>query len=209
MIKDIIFDFDGVIIDSNKIKKDAYFKIFDQNNESCVKKILDKSNTKSRYEIIALITAHCRTRYKDPRYYIEKYSKETLDVLSDKNLIIKSIKHMINELYFSGFKLFIISNTPTYDLSVIVTNIGLKSYFEEILGSPNSKKFNYHLLTRKYDMKDTLYVGDSFSDYEFTREVNIPFVGFNNSKLIYASDYYLDYNFKISDFLGFCQGDVG
>lgn len=195
MIKDVIFDFDGVIIDSNKIKLDAYFKIFNRDNEECVKRILDKSHTKSRYEIIALIIEHCQTKYKSPIYYIEEYSKETLQVLSNKNLIIGLISEMIKTLYFCGFRLFIISNTPTYDLTLIVRNISLDSYFKDILGSPNSKKANYYILALKYNLKDTLYVGDSFSDYEFSKEVEIPFVGFNNTKLMDVSDFYLNYKF--------------
>ena len=99
MFKNVIFDFDGVIIDSNKIKEDAYYKIFNRDNETCIKKILDKSHTKSRYEIIALIIEHCRTRFKSPEIYVEKYSKETLDVLSDKNLIIGFISDMIKTFY--------------------------------------------------------------------------------------------------------------
>ena len=41
MIKTIIFDFDGVILDSNKAKGQAFVKLFKNQNQNIKKKIYD------------------------------------------------------------------------------------------------------------------------------------------------------------------------
>ena len=39
-IKNIFFDFDGVIVDSNEIKSQAFYKLFESYNVTIAKKVL-------------------------------------------------------------------------------------------------------------------------------------------------------------------------
>ncbi len=53
-IKVIVFDFDGTLIDSNQLKYDAYFELFDDNERDIqtIRAVLAEMYEKSRFDIL-------------------------------------------------------------------------------------------------------------------------------------------------------------
>ena len=68
MIKTIIFDFDGVILDSNKAKGQAFVKLFKNQNQNIKKKIYDFKNNNigksSEYKIKHIIKNILKKNYQ-------------------------------------------------------------------------------------------------------------------------------------------------
>ena len=66
-LKVIVFDFDGTLIDSNRLKYDAFFKLFPDgaHHASTVREVLDQIGEASRYEIIEKILAGLGRRPTD------------------------------------------------------------------------------------------------------------------------------------------------
>ena len=54
MIEAIIFDFDGVIVDSNKVKRESYFETFSgiRGSERFVEQAIRENLQKTRYGVI-------------------------------------------------------------------------------------------------------------------------------------------------------------
>ena len=78
MIKSIIFDFDGVILDSTEIKTKAFAEIYKPHGEKVLKKVIKHHNLNEG-----------QSRYKKFFYYHKHYLKKNI---SDKELNLLSIK---------------------------------------------------------------------------------------------------------------------
>ena len=50
--KVIVFDFDGVLVDSNALKYDAFFKLFSESEQEVVTRVLSRRLNKTRFEIL-------------------------------------------------------------------------------------------------------------------------------------------------------------
>jgi HAD superfamily hydrolase (TIGR01549 family) len=169
MIKSIIFDFDGVILESADIKTDAFSELF------------------ARYpgKQKAIVDFHLAnagiSRYIKFKHIYENILKEKLTEQKEKELgerfteivfekilkapFVSGAKEFL-ESNFTKYKLFIASGTPEEELFLILEKRDLKKYFAEVHGSPNKKSDIINNVMKKYgfEKNEVLYVGDALSD---------------------------------------------
>jgi len=182
----IIFDFDGTIIDSNDIKREAFAEIFSEQKFSktdfygFVKSLGDID----RYSIIKTC-AH--------EFFSEAYSNEDIknkiemysEITQQQILLAKEIPgalDFIKKMYKKNIPLFICSATPEVNLIPIIKSIKLMKYFSRILGGPKTKEENIKFILSDYnfDKKDILYIGDSDIDFKAAKNVGCDFIGIVN-----------------------------
>lgn len=141
--KQIIFDFDGVIIDSHKIKNKAFFEIFLKYGKKVARKAYSvhlKNEGKSRYikfqYIIKKILNEKVTQKKLKDYSI-KFDQITLK----KIIKLKITKNLINFLKKNKKKyLFYISTgTPQKIIEKILKKKKIYPFFKRVYGSPLKK----------------------------------------------------------------------
>ncbi len=172
MIKAVIFDFDGVIVESVDIKTAAFAELFKNEGKEAVNKIVGYhlANTGvSRYEKFKYI-------YKEilKRDLSENEFKGLCDRFA--SLVVKSVVRApyvrgsveFLEAYSSIYKCFVVSATPQPEIEDIIRLRGIEKYFTAVYGAPRKKTKavgeiigDYHLLP-----KELLYVGDALSDYK-------------------------------------------
>jgi len=186
----IVFDFDGVIIDSNQIKYDAFFQIFPSKQKigSSIKKVLDTHREKSRYFIIKQILVELQQKEylkingleKEVSSYADKYN-----TIVEKGAIecdeIRGARKSLEELS-KCYALYINSTTPLNSLKRITSRKSLWKYFRGVYGGPNSKIENLHdiLKKEKISIKEVLVVGDGKSDLELAQKFDCRFIGIRN-----------------------------
>ena len=162
----IIFDFDGVILNSHNIKTKGFYEIF---------KIYGKTKAirAQRYHIKNIGVS----RYKKFKYIIENILKDktiTLDFLNEKfndycTKRIKTLK-LSNDLrnffsiYHKQYDLFISTATPEMDIKHILKDKKIFKYFKKIYGSPKTK-INHIKMIKKKNQK-RIFIGDSLEDYK-------------------------------------------
>ena len=184
------FDFDGVIVDSNQLKYDAFFQIFDTSEkiEKIIRDVLSKYRESSRYDIIRLILIKYQQKgyldiediEKNISLYAEKYNS-----LVEEGIVkckeIEGVKESIKELSKS-YSLYINSTTPLEPLKRIIKYKGLLHYFKDIYGGPNTKIENLKEILSKERIlgKEALVIGDGISDLESARRFNCLFIGVRN-----------------------------
>ena len=171
MIKNIIFDFDGVICESVHIKTDAFYEMYLPYGEEIAQKVKEyhiANGGMSRYE---------KFKYFEKAFLGKTLSESKMKELSSQFSDI--VKHkVINAPFVEGvlqfleehsheYRCFIISATPNEEMKEIAKEKKIDQYFIEICGSPKNKIEwgKYILDTYKLKPNETIFVGDAISDY--------------------------------------------
>ena len=184
----VLFDFDGVIVDSNQIRLDGFTTLYSTINPIEMinyKKFLVNSHGLSRYEKIEFL-------YKN----ILKKSVDWEKICIDAKLYSDIVKtRVINAPEIHGFRSFIkknynkasyalISSSDEHELREICRERKIDKFFSNILGSPNRKVDNIKMFLDEYNIKktDAIYIGDSKHDEIAAHNSGIQFIGFGDKK---------------------------
>lgn len=196
-IKVIVFDFDGTLIESQKMKLQAFYDLFpkDQCAPDVITDVLKKMPEESRYVIISSVLT--RITY-DPAHLENEVMR-----LARKydHLVVRGAKSCreipgaseLLEAAHGKHHLYLNSNTPTESLRTIVRYRGWHSYFKEIYGYPYGKEAALrNIINReKVDPKEVIVAGDGQSDQLSAENVGCNFFAvhsedalFNLSKIL-------------------------
>ncbi len=177
-----VFDCDGVILNSNKIKSDAF--------------VYALEGYKSE-EIYKLVSYHKEnggeSRYKKFEYFFngihpvensENYINNALDRFSSyvyKNLLeceyVPGVINFLKQLNSNNSKCFVNSGSDQEELIEIFNKREISSFFQEIYGSPNTKNFNNNKIIQSIDQKEKgVFFGDSALDYQTAKDFNLDFI---------------------------------
>lgn len=179
----IIFDFDGVIVESVNVKTEAFAALYEPYGE----------------DIVQQVVAHHRehggvSRYEKFRHYhgeflgIELSEKEVEELaqrfsaLAEERVITAPYVPGaldVLERYSSLLPLFVASGTPETELLRIVEKRGLAHFFQGVYGSPARKAdiIQWVLDEHGFTAATTLMVGDAMTDYLAAKETGLQFVG--------------------------------
>jgi len=175
----ILMDCDGVILDSNKIKSEAFYQIaldFGHKNASRLVSINKEYGGISRFKKISMFVNNVLKI--DDNFLIEKLVKKFGDICVSKlinsnftpNLIdfLKSIKHK---------SCFVVSGGYQPELRFIFEEKGLTKYFNGIYGSPETKKDIAEMLRDDILIASPcVFIGDSKSDYLAAKVIEADFI---------------------------------
>ncbi len=195
-VKNIIFDFDGVILDSIPVKTEAFRKLFIEFSKEEVNQLIAfhiKNGGMSRYKKIEYFFTQILNESitnEDVLKYAEKYSQITKEELAQKKYLIEDSLDFIKENH-KKYKMHIASGADAKDLKYICNKLNLEEYFLSINGSPKVKSeiVKDILENNDYKKEDTILIGDSINDYEASHSNEIEFYGYNNSNLVDSFDY--------------------
>jgi len=196
--KILLWDFDGVIMDSNPVRTYGFEEVLkgypaEQLNE--------------------LISYHKQNgglpRYDKFRYFFEKirdeqvsdaeiarlsarFSEIMLNKLMDRSLLIPDSVNFIKANY-KKFIMHIVSGSDQTELRKVCDYLDLTQYFVSIVGSPVLKPVltKQILKTYNYNKYEVAFIGDSVNDYTAAVENGIDFYGYNNKRLLNLSKLYI------------------
>lgn len=190
MIKNIIFDFDGVILDSVPTKTEGFKKLFQDFQIELVDKLIEhhiQNGGISRYKKIKYFFNEILNQEiseDEILSYASKYSEITKEELTNSKYIIDDTISFIKQNY-KKYNMHIASGADEKDLKYICDRLDLTKYFISISGSPiiKSEIVKKILLTNQYKNEETILIGDSINDYDAAEENKIQFYGYNNYNL--------------------------
>ncbi len=190
VIKNIIFDFDGVILDSIPVKTEAFRKLFEEYPKDKIQELIEYhlvNGGKSRYLKIKYFfneILHKKISENEILLYANRYSELTKEELSKTKYLIKDTINFIKQNH-QKYNLYIASGADENDLQFICNSLNLNQYFLSINGSPKVKSeiVKNILEESTYKREETILIGDSINDYEAANNNNIEFYGFNNKSL--------------------------
>lgn len=199
VFNNILWDFDGVILDSMKIRDWGFREIFKDFNDDKVDKLINyhrENGGLSRYVKIRYFYENIlgiSIEQEKVLSYANEFSILMKVRLTDKsNLIVDSVNFIKKN--FNKFNFHIVSGSDQKELIFLCSELGLSDFFLSIHGSPTAKKILVRDLIKNndYDRSKTILIGDSINDYEAAEDNDISFFGYNNLDIKNNHTYYID-----------------
>jgi phosphoglycolate phosphatase-like HAD superfamily hydrolase len=194
----ILFDFDGVLVDSMHIRDLGYREIFKEFP-------LDLVNQLIKYHRIN----GGLSRYVKIRYFYEKllgreisgnkvdqlaeqFSAIMRPKLKDRSIIINEALSFVKRCY-KKIPLHIVSGSEQDELRCVCEFIEIGSYFLTIEGSPTSKNdlVSSILSSYGYESEKTILIGDTINDYDAAKSNKVIFYAYNNRSIKDLCDRYI------------------
>ena len=181
LIKNIFFDFDGVILDSVECKTQAFEEMYMPYGNDIAKQVKEYhllNGGISRYEkFIYWHKKHLgkEINLKQLEELSADFSNRVVDQVVSSKEIDGSIEFIIKE--YSNYRFWIITGTPTKEMRKIADRLKISKYFLGIYGSPKKKKYWVDYLIKEFKLipKETLFLGDATTDYEAAKWGKIHF----------------------------------
>jgi glutamyl/glutaminyl-tRNA synthetase/phosphoglycolate phosphatase-like HAD superfamily hydrolase len=178
-IKAIVFDVDGVIIDSCDIKGKIITKFYTENlnlNKEEIKKISFYLNRKLQFKFINENIKKIDIE-KELNLLNEKLKQVENDFLLNEKLVNFIKSNYKNYLFFTNTMM------PHNSLEKIFKNHNLHKYFKELFSYDTGlKNENLEKISKKYDLKyeEIIFIDDSKGHIEKSKELKINTIHFTN-----------------------------
>lgn len=199
MKKNILWDFDGVLLDSNAIRGQGFQLIFQKYPQDKIDQLLEfhrKNGGISRYVKFRYFYEEIlRQPLSEERFlrYAEDFSAMMLAKLQDPALLIRDSMDFVAANH-KDYNFHIVSGSDQTELRHLCRQLEIDHYFLTILGSPTPKGqlVSDLLKERGYQRQQTILIGDSINDHDAAVENTIDFYGYNNPELRDISTVYID-----------------
>lgn len=182
MIKVIIFDFDGVLVESVDIKTKAFAKLFEGEGRAAVDQVVDyhvRNTGVSRFEKIKYIYKNILKRKLTEEVFQELCATFARLVVDEvvRAPYVKGAKEFLDDA--SGhYGCFISSATPQREIEEIVKARKMGRSFKAIYGAPQKKSDIVEKIIRENSISgnEAVYVGDAMSDYTAASTHGVHFI---------------------------------
>lgn len=180
--KTVIFDCDGVILDSNSLKTSAMREALAGNPEDLVEEFIayhSKNGGISRYVKFEHYFTKIR-KVTDTRKCIEdaieKYAKICKANLANSK-VVNGLVRMLSYLHESGAAMFVVSGGEESEVKYAMEKNNLSKFFVSIHGSPTTKSAHIKnlFLANKIE-SPTLFFGDALQDMQVAENNGFDFV---------------------------------
>lgn len=180
----IIFDFDGVVVESGDIKTQAFADLYRPHGEAVVAAVVQFHRLHggmSRYQKFRYFQQHLLSKPPltpgEEQELDRQFSARVVEAVIASQAVPGADEFIRQEA--ARIPLFVASGTPETELNAIVTRRGLAPYFTGVRGSPTSKQaliadiLSIHALTPKR----VLMIGDALIDYQSAQLNGVAFLG--------------------------------
>jgi len=168
--KILIFDFDGVIVNSAQLSLEINQEMFSDLQFSDIQRWAEGN----------IYSQKLREDYDEVRcgeYYFSQYSERVVALVPVEG-IDKVLKRINKEL---GYKVIIVSSTNESSVNGFLEKYELKKYFLEVWGIETSKskseKFKKFFEKYKIKAEETIMVTDTVGDIKEAKEVGVKTIG--------------------------------
>ena len=180
-VKSIIFDCDGVILDSNTIKSDLFYQVALPYGDRYANALVHYHRVHggiSRFEKFKYFFSHILKRQPvDDEYeqLIDTFHKLVIDQLCQCSTVL-GIESFLDSVP-QDIPCFVVSGGFEDELRVVFQKRGLSPFFKTIYGSPRDKFTILSELTNDGHIdSSSLYFGDSKYDYDVSKSFNLNFI---------------------------------
>jgi HAD superfamily hydrolase (TIGR01549 family) len=179
----IVFDFDGVLVESVDVKTQAFGALYAEYGDRIVEQV------KAYHLLHGGVSRFDKFRYYQEVLLGKDLTQEEETRLGDlfsqyvEDAVVGAVyvsgAYEFLEANYQSIPLFVASGTPDQELKRIVSRRNMAHYFVSVHGSPAKKGDIIQDILSKYsfDPDRVLMVGDAIADYEGAIAAGVKFVG--------------------------------
>ena len=180
----IIFDFDGVVVESGKIKTQAFAELYRAYGDDIVAAVVQfhtQNGGMSRYRKFRHFQQHFLNQppltEEEEKQLDIRFSELVVEAVIAAEAVPGAIELIRQQS--QKIPLFVASGTPEVELKVIVERRGLAPYFTAVRGAPALKKTIIAEILSAHNLKPeaVLMIGDAMADLEGAQANNTAFLG--------------------------------
>jgi len=184
-----VFDCDGVLIDSNKLKSISFQKSLEVYPENLVEDFIQyhiKNGGISRYVKLDYFFSQIlkmKNYHSELELALKKFSIVSNHLIEERAKLIPGVNEFLKVLYEKNKKIYVCSGSDEQDLKKILSLKGISKFFHNIYGSPGTKsEIVKKILQQTSDKDQGIFFGDALSDYEAAsnHHLDFIFVSFNS-----------------------------
>ena len=188
-IKVMIFDFDGVIIDSMKVKVSEYRRLYSQFTKD--ESLLNEIAVIYENSIGLPREATFKKVFKDilkksiSDQEIERFSKEYSQAIFSRLNNVNPVNGFLEYLdTHKKLSKYVLSGAPHSDLTYLMDKLRLSEHFKSFKGGPLEKKEEIINIKvqENVESKEIVYFGDQKNDYIAAKTTGVQFIGINASR---------------------------
>jgi phosphoglycolate phosphatase-like HAD superfamily hydrolase len=182
VIRAVVFDFDGVVLESADVKTDAFVELFAPHGPEIAAKVKEHHLANlgiSRFKKFAWIYQHLLGRAitdDESKALGDRFTALALE----KILVAPFVPGAEAALaaLAATHPLFVASGTPDDELKLIVLRRGLAPRFREVHGTPREKPEILRDLMARHGLAthETLFIGDGASDHKAAAATGVEFL---------------------------------
>jgi phosphoglycolate phosphatase-like HAD superfamily hydrolase len=189
MIQCVAFDFDGTLVDSNEIKRQAFFEVVSDHDPegSVVAEVLDEIRPGDRFDVAREVARLLTLRGTVPddrgveglvRRWVEDYTRRCEEAVS-RCPEIPGATAALEWLTERGIALYVNSATPEEPLLRVLRRRSMDRYFRRVYGRPSSKLANLRSIREDAGVPrgELLFVGDGEDDRSAAEAFGCHFAG--------------------------------
>ncbi len=187
-IKCVIFDMDGVIIDSEELHKKAYYEVFNSLNINVTDELYTSFTGSSTLNTFQKVTSHFNLEEKPEDLVLNKRKRYVNFFEEDPNLqLIDGVEDIIQYFYNEGYTLVLASSSAMVNINRVFNRFNLNPYFKaKISGAdlkaskPHPEIFEKAAILGGYDKKECIVIEDSDNGVKAANDAGIFVVGYKN-----------------------------
>ena len=178
-----IFDCDGVLLDTNELKINAFIKVLSKNNfsEEVISKFVSYSNGSSgvsryvKFRILYKEILKCDYDEALIETMLSEFSKECIKLYRGA-VFTPGAVHTVEQLSLENI-LYIASGSDQDELNFVLEQRKISNYFTKIFGSPSSKSKIIKKIIDMHSADDKfIMIGDAEEDYKSALENGVEFI---------------------------------
>ena len=208
-IKAILFDFDGVILDSLDVKTQAFYHMYLPYGQEIAQKAADHHLAHggiSRFEKFRIYHKDFLGIDLDEKG-IEKLAGEFSGRVLEAVIAspeVAGIREFLDQARHQ-YKMWVITGTPTTEIIEICKATRFTQYFQALYGSPEKKDYWTQKILHEEQLQpdEVVFIGDATTDYDAAMAHHVHFILREHAdNLTFFKDKEL---IRIHDFVGFDQ----
>lgn len=182
-IRAVVFDFDGVILETGDVKTEAFVELYADHGPDVCGRVREHHLANlgiSRFKKFAWIAENVlgRPLTDDESAALGRRFSDLALARVLAAPFVPGAEAALAALGGRGLPLFVASGTPADELQLIVARRGLAPAFREVHGTPRDKPAILGDVLARHDLapEEVLFVGDGMSDYHAACAVGTAFL---------------------------------